>query len=74
MARKIKVIFDGFDTPQQADAFISWYIAHGDTKSADWLGKNTDLAYAEGKLKTGDATKGEMTLHLKLTYKKDGKH
>ena len=72
-----KVVFDGFETEEQAKAFASWYSGSGEQDSECWLEEHSDLYCA-----TVDMTKyhkqggfkansnGEIIVPLSL-YKKD---
>ena len=40
----IKAIFDGFDTIEQAKAFIDWYIEYGEQSIGLYLEEATDLS------------------------------
>lgn len=39
---KHKVVFDGFETLEQAKAFADWYSGSGEQCSGDWLDVNTE--------------------------------
>ena len=43
---KIKVIFDGFETIEQARTFAEWYSGSGEQDSCIWLEENCDLKAA----------------------------
>jgi len=43
---KFNVVFEGFDTLEQADAFVDWYCDGGEQDSALWLFEATDLECA----------------------------
>ena len=38
-----KVVFDGFETEEQAKAFADWYEGSGEQSSEIWLEENSDL-------------------------------
>ena len=67
------VIFDGFETEEQAKAFAQWYEGQGEQESGVWLEEHTDLSYANVDMdKCGDFEpneKNEIIVPLKL-YKK----
>lgn len=66
---KVKVIFDGFDTPQQAAMFKEWFSSYGEQHCSLYLREYTNLKSIETTHSYGDAEKGEMTQQIKLTYK-----
>lgn len=42
MSNKYKVVFDGFETLEQAKAFADWYCGSGEQDSGDSLDVNTE--------------------------------
>ena len=64
-----KVIFDGFDTLEQAEEFSNWYAGSGEQDSEVWLQEHTDLegAVASAMLSYKDV----VTVYLDLYYKEN---
>ncbi len=65
----IKVIFDGFETPEQANAFINWFMIEGEMKTMEWMSENSDVAMVEGTHRYGNEQEKTMTLQIKLHKK-----
>lgn len=68
-----KVIFEGFQSEEQAIAFASWYEGSGEQDSAVWLEEHSDAKYANvdmteyhkrGGFKANE--NGEVTVPLKI--------
>lgn len=73
MAKKIgtfKVVFTGFETKEQAQAFASWYEGSGEQQSGDWLecsGANITDAMVHMEKFTGKVNKSnEVIVPLKI--------
>lgn len=75
-SNNFKVVFDGFETEEQAKAFASWYEGSGEQDSAYWLEDNSDLYcvnvdmdkyHKQGGFKSN--SNGEIVVPLSL-YKK----
>ena len=66
----IKVVFDGFDTIEQAKQFIAWYEGSGEQDASIWLGNVSDLdaAYVDVS-KPYEYTEDTITCYLELFYK-----
>lgn len=66
----IKVVFDGFDTIEQAKQFIDWYEGGGEQDASTWLEDESDLDAAYVDLsKPYLYTEDSITCYLKLFYK-----
>jgi hypothetical protein len=74
-----KVVFDGFETEEQAKAFASWYEGSGEQDASYWLEEHSDLYcvnvdmnkyHQQGGFKSN--TNGEIIVPLSL-YKKSDK-
>lgn len=69
MAGKFKVIFDGFETLEQAQAFANWYGHSGEQDSSVWMEEHSDLDFVGANESFADEETREIILPLKL-YKK----
>lgn len=68
----IKVIFDGFDTIGQAQAFISWYGCTGEQDSSAYLEDTTNLDVAYLNVdKPYEYTEDSITCYMELIYKEE---
>jgi hypothetical protein len=69
---KFNVVFEGFDTLEQADAFVDWYEGAGEQYSDLWLSEATDLdaALVNVHLPT-KYQDNNVICPLKMYYKKD---
>ena len=70
----IKAVFDGFDTIEQAKAFIDWYSNSGEQDVDTYLEEWTNLTGANVKNNVNypyTYTKDSVTCNLKLYYKED---
>jgi hypothetical protein len=67
-----KVVFDGFETEEQAKAFADWYEGSGEQDSSNWLEVRSDLYCANVDMdkyhKQGGfkAVNGEIIVPLSL--------
>lgn len=75
-SKKIRVIFDGFDTVEQAKAFADWYEGSAEQDTA-WLEEHSDLSMAAVDMdryhKQGGFgnNNGDIVVPLKLRYKNE---
>lgn len=68
----LKVVFDGFDTIEQAQAFISWYGCTGEQDSSAYLEDTTDLDVAYLNVnRPYEYTEDSITCYLELFYKEE---
>lgn len=64
-----KVIFDGFETEEQAQSFVDWYEGSGEQDSAIWLEEHSDLSGAYVDLESVSKGKNEIVVPLRLFKK-----
>jgi len=69
MAGKFKVIFDGFETLEQAQAFANWYIHSGEQDSSLYMEESSDIEFVGVSNSFADEETREITLPVNL-YKK----
>lgn len=78
MEKKYKVVFDGFETEEQAEIFADWYEGQGEQDINSWLESSRDLKYItvdvdkvhkSGGFKANDVN--EVIVPLKLSKKED---
>ena len=67
----IKAVFDGFDTIEQAKAFIDWYSNSGEQDVGVYLEECTDLDGANVVGYPYTYTEDSVTCNLELYYKED---
>jgi hypothetical protein len=70
----IKAVFDGFDTIEQAKAFIDWYSLSGEQHVDVYLEEWTDLTAANVKNNVNypyTYTEDKVTCNLELYYKEN---
>lgn len=71
----VKAIFDGFDTIEQAKAFLDWYSFSGENDSDIFLSEWTNLDSAYINVHNPYTyTEDSVTCTLKLFYKKNEKN
>jgi len=67
---KFRVVLDGFDTKEQAQAFINWYGGSGEQDSECWLQEHSDLSCANINYLAPIKTEGnDIIAQLKIFYK-----
>jgi hypothetical protein len=69
MAGKFKVIFDGFETLEQAQAFVNWYTHIGEQESSIYMEENSNLTFVGANKSHADEETREIIVPLNL-YKK----